>query len=124
MSEQDYPVHTVTLRICEPCIDGVGEECHTPGCDLWLHAVDIPILRAREQIYATHEVDGPRLAPSFDVERFVSGLASRFDQVIGWAKSGKSGDNYLMDQENVDRMREDLILMVRSAIGIQEGGSK
>lgn len=46
----DYPVHTVTLRICEPCIDGIGQECHTPGCDLWLHAVDIPILAAREQV--------------------------------------------------------------------------
>jgi hypothetical protein len=45
-----YTVHKVTLNLCEACIDGEGEECHTPGCDLFPHAVDIPILPAREQI--------------------------------------------------------------------------
>lgn len=46
----EIPLHRVQLTLCEPCIDGEGEECHTPGCDLFLHAVDIPILPAREQI--------------------------------------------------------------------------
>ena len=26
----------VTLDICEPCIEGAGGECHTPGCAFWM----------------------------------------------------------------------------------------
>lgn len=34
----------VTLTLCEPCIQGAGGECHTPGCALWMNrAPDIPI---------------------------------------------------------------------------------
>lgn len=45
MSEQkEYPaLRHVACRICEACIKGEGEECHTPGCILWLHAVELPI---------------------------------------------------------------------------------
>lgn len=31
------------MPICEPCIKGDGSECHTPGCALWLHRVDLPM---------------------------------------------------------------------------------
>ena len=37
-------VRLVVVRLCVPCIKGEGEECHTPGCALWLHRVDIPIM--------------------------------------------------------------------------------
>jgi hypothetical protein len=30
-------VHTVKTTICEACLRGEGDECHTPGCVLWLH---------------------------------------------------------------------------------------
>lgn len=33
----------------------------------------------------------------------------RIDQVIGWAKDGRRGDEYAMDVEKVDRMREDIL---------------
>lgn len=33
----------VEIRLCEACLDGVGQECHTPGCALFLHRVDLPI---------------------------------------------------------------------------------
>jgi hypothetical protein len=33
----------IAIKICEACLDGVGDECHTPGCALWLHSVDLPI---------------------------------------------------------------------------------
>lgn len=34
----------VTLTICSACLDGVGGECHVPGCALWMStAPDIPI---------------------------------------------------------------------------------
>lgn len=28
---------TIEITICEACLDGVGEECHTPGCALFIH---------------------------------------------------------------------------------------
>jgi hypothetical protein len=31
--------------LCTPCVDGIGEECHTPGCAAFMHAVDIPFAR-------------------------------------------------------------------------------
>jgi hypothetical protein len=33
----------IAINICQPCLDGEGQECHTPGCALWLHRVDLPI---------------------------------------------------------------------------------
>lgn len=48
----DPPVRKVRLNLCEACIDGVGSECHTPGCDLFLHSVDIPILAAKPDMQA------------------------------------------------------------------------
>lgn len=35
----------IQIRICQPCLDGVGKECHTPTCALYLHRVDLPIAR-------------------------------------------------------------------------------
>ena len=34
---------TIKITICQDCLDGKGEECHSPGCALFLHAVDLPI---------------------------------------------------------------------------------
>lgn len=45
MSDNDIMVKPYVIHLCEACIDGIGEECHTPGCALWLHAVDLPIHR-------------------------------------------------------------------------------
>jgi hypothetical protein len=43
----EIQLRRVTLNLCEPCINGEGGECHTPGCALWMHsAPDIPILDA------------------------------------------------------------------------------
>jgi hypothetical protein len=42
-------------------------------------------------------------------------IADRIDQIIGWAKAGKSGAFYLMDRENVDTMRDDILRVVASA---------
>lgn len=30
-------VHLVKINLCELCLQGAGEECHTPGCALFLH---------------------------------------------------------------------------------------
>jgi hypothetical protein len=42
----EIPVRLVQLLMCDPCIDGEGDECHTPGCALWIHDVPKPSLRA------------------------------------------------------------------------------
>lgn len=34
---------TIEITICEPCLNGEGEMCTTPGCAMWLHRVDLPI---------------------------------------------------------------------------------
>lgn len=36
-------LRTIMITICQPCLDGVKSECHTPGCALFLHRVDLPI---------------------------------------------------------------------------------
>lgn len=33
----------IEITICEPCLDGEGEMCTTPGCAFWLHLVDLPV---------------------------------------------------------------------------------
>lgn len=33
----------ITIIICQACLDGEGSECHTAGCALYLHRVDLPI---------------------------------------------------------------------------------
>jgi hypothetical protein len=30
-------LHHVKLWLCEPCLNGAGGECHTPGCALWMN---------------------------------------------------------------------------------------
>ena len=40
----EYPeVRRVIVNLCVACIKGEGQECHTPGCALFLHRVDLPI---------------------------------------------------------------------------------
>ena len=32
------------IYLCDPCLDGAGGICHTPGCAMWMKtAPDIPI---------------------------------------------------------------------------------
>lgn len=45
MEPSDEALEYVALQICTACIDGIGDECHTPGCALWIHHVDLPIDR-------------------------------------------------------------------------------
>lgn len=40
---KDIQLKHIKIWICQMCLDGKGEECHTPGCALYLHAVDLPI---------------------------------------------------------------------------------
>lgn len=42
-------LHTVKIQLCELCLRGVGEECHTPECALWLH--DSPGIPIHPELY-------------------------------------------------------------------------
>ena len=45
----------IAIRVCRPCLDGAGGQCHTPGCALWLHDMDtLPIAR---ELYEVVERD-------------------------------------------------------------------
>jgi hypothetical protein len=41
--------------------------------------------------------------------RSIAEIASRIDQIIGWAKDCAGPDWYRMDREKVDRMRDDIL---------------
>lgn len=44
MPDDVITVRRVTLWLCDPCLDGAGGECHTPGCALWINrAPDLPL---------------------------------------------------------------------------------
>jgi len=44
-------VHLVQIWLCEFCLQGVGAECHTPGCALFLHdSPGYPITRELYEI--------------------------------------------------------------------------
>lgn len=48
----------IEITICEACLEGRGKECHTPGCALFLHIVDLPIDPGMyEVIEETEEVE-------------------------------------------------------------------
>lgn len=40
-------------------------------------------------------------------------LASRIDQLLGWAKANKTREYYVMRIENVDRLSEDILKVVQ-----------
>ncbi len=47
----------IEITICEACLDGVPSECHTPGCALFLHTVDLPIAPELYEVKAEYEDD-------------------------------------------------------------------
>lgn len=36
-------IKRIVIDVCEPCLNGEGEVCHTPGCALCRHKVDLAI---------------------------------------------------------------------------------
>ncbi len=47
----------IKIRICEACLDGIGQECHTPGCALFLHSVDLPIAPELYEVLDEYEFE-------------------------------------------------------------------
>lgn len=48
-NDGEYRVHQVKIRLCEACLEGKGDECHTPGCALFIH--DSPGIRIHPELY-------------------------------------------------------------------------
>lgn len=65
-AEEFAPVHVVQLQLCDPCIDGEGDECHTPGCSLWLNRPPDIGLRDNPSVTITTPAE-PQPAPELAV---------------------------------------------------------
>ncbi len=49
-------IKKIEIWLCELCLNGEGEECHTPGCALFLHdSPGHPIIRELYKILEEHE---------------------------------------------------------------------
>ena len=48
-------IKRVIIDICEPCLNGEGKECHTPGCALCYHRVDLPIIKDLYHVVCEYE---------------------------------------------------------------------
>jgi hypothetical protein len=47
----------IKIRICEACLDGIGQECHTPGCALFLHSVDLPVMPELYEVIEEYDLE-------------------------------------------------------------------
>lgn len=77
--EPEIPVRLVQLWLCDPCLDGVGDECHTPGCSLWIHDVPKPALRGSQGV----TILGPALEPFMTPEQVAAQDAR---PALGWSR--------------------------------------
>jgi hypothetical protein len=75
--DPEIPVHLVQLRLCDPCLDGVGEQCHTPGCSLWIHDAPKPAIRGSQGV----TILGPALEPFMTREDFAARQPNGADEL-------------------------------------------
>jgi hypothetical protein len=59
--DPEVAVRFVQLWLCDPCLDGMGGECHTPGCALWLNRA--PDIQLRDSPAVTIMDAAPEAAP-------------------------------------------------------------
>lgn len=62
MSADEPEVRPVTLNLCRLCTDGVGGECHVPGCALYMSQA--PDILPRIDTPATEPYEGADQCPS------------------------------------------------------------
>lgn len=55
----DMKLRTIVITLCQACLDGEGEECHTPGCAMFLHRVDLPFAPESYEVLAEFDEDAP-----------------------------------------------------------------
>lgn len=89
MSKQPGPaMRYVKVRICQMCIDGKGQECHTPGCALFLHSVDLPIREELIEDVTPAEEAAPDLLDACIIARgaMISGAPIDDQLHMAWAR--------------------------------------
>ena len=52
----------IVTWVCQACLDGEGKMCHTPGCVLFLHTVDLPWTPELYEVIAERNEDDELLA--------------------------------------------------------------
>ena len=51
MGDDEPRLYRVTLTLCNLCAAGVGGECHTAGCALWMsQAPTVPVVLERARL--------------------------------------------------------------------------
>lgn len=55
LREEQMKLKHIAITICEACLEGEGVQCHTPGCALFLHLVDLPIDARLYTVLAEYE---------------------------------------------------------------------
>lgn len=73
----DPALRNINITICQSCLDGKGEECHTPGCALYLHRVDLPIA---PELYTILPAGWNGVDNSKFLTGFISDLAERAER--------------------------------------------
>lgn len=54
-------VRLVQILLCDSCLQGIGQECHTPGCALFMHRCpDFPIMPELYDVIEPNTVDKAR----------------------------------------------------------------
>jgi len=71
--ESEIPVRLVQLWLCDPCIDGNGQECHTPGCSLWLNRPPSRAIRDGVGVTILAAAPEPHASPD-DQQRYIEKL--------------------------------------------------
>jgi hypothetical protein len=92
--DPEIPVRLVQLRLCDPCLDGVGGECHTPGCSLWINrAPDLPIRNGVSvRIIVEPEImDGPTLGQVAFAEYYGRQAGAALVMPDSWARWSDAG---------------------------------
>lgn len=57
-----------------------------------------------------------------DDERWT--LHNRVEQLVGWAKAGKTHENYLMDYQSVDNLRFEVVRVVEEILTARQSASR
>ena len=92
--DPEIPVRLVQLRLCDPCLDGVGGECHTPGCSLWINrAPDLPIRNGVSVriIVEPETTDGPTLGQVAFAEYYGRQAGAALVMPESWAMQSDAG---------------------------------
>ncbi len=113
-------VHPGEIERSQEPADGVIVDYATDGSVVGVEVLDVQRVTINNRAASAAPETSPDAAANIPrgclnhEQRWA--VRNRVEQLVGWAKSGVSGRYYLMDQENVDRLRFDVIEAVDAAL--------